>query len=119
LIESLWISKKGSTQHSGIARISSGVDAVGWAGNQFKGLAEILEAFSHWPVVTPRADDLLQVMGFQEKFGLSFYDASIIQSALAGQCSVLYSEGLTSGQSYAGVKIVNPFLEAASGKDGD
>jgi predicted nucleic acid-binding protein len=70
-------------------------------------------------VVTPRADDLLQVIGFQEKFGLSFYDASIIQSALAGQCSVLYSEGLTSGQSYAGVKIVNPFLEAASGKDGD
>jgi predicted nucleic acid-binding protein len=38
------------------------------------------------------------------------WDATIIAAAVELGCSTLYSEDLNHGQSYDGVKVVNPFL---------
>lgn len=43
---------------------------------------------------------------------LSFWDALIIEAALAGGASVLYTEDLQHGQVINGLTITNPFLAA-------
>jgi predicted nucleic acid-binding protein len=40
----------------------------------------------------------------------SFYDSLIIASAIESNCSVLYSEDMNHGETIAGLKIINPFL---------
>ena len=44
------------------------------------------------------------------RFRLSWYDSLIIASAIEGQCNVLYSEDLRSGQRFGDLEIKNPFL---------
>jgi predicted nucleic acid-binding protein len=45
---------------------------------------------------------------------LSFWDALIIEAALAGKATDLYSEDLQHHQQFDGLRIVNPFLSATS-----
>jgi predicted nucleic acid-binding protein len=44
------------------------------------------------------------------KFQVSHWNATIIAAALELGCTTLYSEDLHHGQSYNGVRVVNPFL---------
>lgn len=55
------------------------------------------------PQTTRRAVELLEL------YGISFWDANIIASAEAAGCDVILSEGLNTGQYYAGMEVVNPF----------
>ncbi len=43
--------------------------------------------------------------------GISFWDAMIVHSAATLGCEILYSEDLNAGQSYDGVRVVNPFID--------
>ena len=43
--------------------------------------------------------------------GISFYDALIVQAAIASGCQQLLSEDLQHGAVFGGVRIVNPFLD--------
>jgi predicted nucleic acid-binding protein len=45
-----------------------------------------------------------------DRFSLSWYDSLIVAAAIEGQCSVLYSEDLQSGQCFGDLEIRNPFL---------
>jgi len=38
-----------------------------------------------------------------------FWDAMIVRSAAEIGCAVLYSEDLSAGQEYSGVRVENPF----------
>lgn len=40
---------------------------------------------------------------------VGFYDALIVSSAQVAGCSVLFSEDLNTGETMAGVRIINPF----------
>lgn len=40
---------------------------------------------------------------------ISFWDALIVESALAAQCTRLYSEDLQAGRKFNGLEVVNPF----------
>ena len=44
--------------------------------------------------------------------GVSFYDALIVQAAIAGGCAQLLTEDMQSGAVFGGVRIVNPFAAA-------
>ncbi|MDO8595344.1 MAG: hypothetical protein Q7R45_01855 [Sulfuricaulis sp.] len=41
---------------------------------------------------------------------LSFWDALIVQAAIEGHASTLYSEDMQHGLTVDGLKVVNPFL---------
>lgn len=45
---------------------------------------------------------------------LSFWDALIIEAALAGKATHLYSEDLQHHQQFDGLRVVNPFLSASA-----
>ena len=53
---------------------------------------------------------ILASVQIRRRFQVSHWDATIIAAALELSCSTLYSEDLNHGQSYDGVKVVNPFL---------
>jgi predicted nucleic acid-binding protein len=45
----------------------------------------------------------------QARFQTSYWDAAIIAAAKRLDCEILYSEDLTDGQNFDGVRVVNPF----------
>ena len=51
-------------------------------------------------------DDALSLC---DRFQISYYDAAIVAAARILNCNVVYSEDLSDGQDYGGVKVVNPF----------
>ena len=53
---------------------------------------------------------ILTSVQIRRKFQVSHWDATIIAAAMELGCSTLYSEDLNRGQSYDGVRVVNPFV---------
>ena len=45
----------------------------------------------------------------KERFGLQYYDALIVAAAQEIGCEKIYSEDMSSGCSYGGVTVENPF----------
>jgi predicted nucleic acid-binding protein len=49
----------------------------------------------------------------QERFQISYWDAAVVAAAKRLNCDTLYSEDLSDGQSYDGVRVANPFRSIA------
>ena len=71
--------------------------------------AQIISDLSVWRIYSPTADDVVQAIDLQTRFQTSFWDAMILQSARQLKCKTLWSEDLSSGQSYYSVQVQNPF----------
>src|SRR5580765_7737689 len=63
------------------------------------------------PCHRPGAADVLAAIDLQEELKVSFWDAMIIHSARQMSCSVLWTEDLNDGQSYAGVLVRDPLAD--------
>jgi predicted nucleic acid-binding protein len=59
-------------------------------------------------------DNTVQIMHAalytKHRHQISLWDAAIIEAARAAGCNEVYSEDLTAGRSYDGVRVVNPFI---------
>jgi predicted nucleic acid-binding protein len=60
-------------------------------------------------VVPLTADLICRAVDLHAEHHLSYWDACILVAAETAGCAELYSEDLNPGQSYAGVRVVNPF----------
>jgi predicted nucleic acid-binding protein len=65
-------------------------------------LLESLEVVRPTPAMIRRAAEI------SIAYRINFWDAGIISQAEAANCSCLFSEDLTGGQYFSGIKIVNP-----------
>ena len=52
----------------------------------------------------------LAAMSARDRFGISYWDAAIIEAARATGCELVLSEDLSHGRDYAGVRVENPLL---------
>ena len=70
----------------------------------------LLEQFRSFPVVW--TDYPLIVAGIETalRFGISFWDGTIVAAAESLGAATLYTEDLNHGQRYGSVQAVNPFL---------
>jgi predicted nucleic acid-binding protein len=68
-----------------------------------------VELYGRFEVVTSSLDDLLAAIDLHRLHGFSIWDGLIVRSALAGRCSVLYTEDLQHGRRIDGLEFVNPF----------
>ena len=50
-----------------------------------------------------------KAMQYRELFRLSYWDCLILAAAKLSGCDALYSEDLSSGQDYDGIRVINPF----------
>lgn len=73
--------------------------------------AELVESFMRFPVQETTTRVMLAAVETRQRFGISFWDAAILEAARAIGCEVVLSEDLSDGQDYAGVRVENPFRE--------
>ena len=69
-----------------------------------------MELAGHVPVLPITRELVVSATILRRRFQLSDWDACIIAAALELGCHTLYTEDLSHGQYYGGVKVVNPFL---------
>ena len=66
-------------------------------------------AVALFPVVTADRELVLDAAATAERHQLSIFDAAIVQAAARAGCSELISEDLSDGQTFASVRVRNPF----------
>jgi predicted nucleic acid-binding protein len=73
-------------------------------------VAVFLDRALAFPCVPGAADLYRQAFRLSRRYEIHPYDAAIIAAAQELGAHTLYSEDLSDGQEYDGVKVVNPFL---------
>jgi predicted nucleic acid-binding protein len=69
----------------------------------------ILEALRAYPVVSVTFDLVLRGIELKERFRISYWDAAILAAAQELGYETVFSEDLSDGRSYDGVRVENPF----------
>lgn len=70
-----------------------------------------VESFLRFPVQPLTTKLVLAAVGTSQRFGLSYWDAAIIEAARQSGCDVVLSEDLKEGTDYGGVRVENPFRD--------
>lgn len=70
---------------------------------------EVVRDLGGWTIYRPRHADLLQAAQLQRRHKIAWWDALIVQSAIALGCTVLWTEDLADGRHYGAVTVRNPF----------
>jgi len=73
-------------------------------------LRRLVEVHMKWQVVSTTPGLLRHGIGIRERYGLSLWDAMIVAAARQGQAAQLWTEDLSAGQEYEGVRVVNPLV---------
>jgi predicted nucleic acid-binding protein len=71
--------------------------------------AALVDSFRRFSVQETTIGTVLSAMSTRQRFGISYWDAAILEAARALGCEVVLSEDLSDGQDYAGVRVENPF----------
>ncbi len=70
------------------------------------------QEFTGQNLVRLEAPVLLKAMDRTTSDSISFWDALIIEAALAGGCRTLYGEDFQNGRAFGPLRVVNPFVPA-------
>lgn len=70
---------------------------------------EYVRSLTEWHVVDVVPDLVLSALGLAERMRISPWDAAILEAARKAGCGLVLSEDLGAGQSYAGIRVENPF----------
>jgi len=76
--------------------------------------SEYVQTWLNFPTASVTSSTVLKALQLQARFGVNYWDSAIIAAALEIGCQTIYSEDLSHGQDYNGVKVVNPFLAVPS-----
>jgi predicted nucleic acid-binding protein len=71
---------------------------------------EAAENFAQLPMVNIDAKLVLSAIHRSRASRLSFWDSLVVQAAIEGHATTLYSEDMHHGLTVDGLKVVNPFL---------
>lgn len=69
----------------------------------------LVESFLRFPVQEITTAVMLAALSTRRRFGISYWDAAILEAGRALGCDVVLSEDLGDGEDYAGVRVENPF----------
>jgi predicted nucleic acid-binding protein len=73
--------------------------------------AGVVQTLGLFPTQDTTVALVLAAMEAKQRFGISYWDAAIIEAARGLGCAVVLSEDLSDGQDYAGVIVENPFSD--------
>jgi predicted nucleic acid-binding protein len=76
--------------------------------------AALVDSFRRFPVQETTVAVMLAAMSTRQRFGISYWDAAILEAARTLGCQVVLSEDLSDGQDYTGVRVENPFTPHAA-----
>jgi predicted nucleic acid-binding protein len=72
--------------------------------------ARLTSAFAKWHVVSNDAALVLRALARSVESDLSIWDATVVEAAVLSGADTLYSEGLSHGQRFGALTVVNPFI---------
>jgi predicted nucleic acid-binding protein len=70
---------------------------------------DLIEEFATWNVFEPAAEDVIQAARLSVRRRISFWDAMIVQSAIASGAELLWTEDLTAGTKFDDLTVRSPF----------
>ena len=70
----------------------------------------LIEAWRRFPVQETTVAVMAAALGTRRRFGISYWDAAIIEASRALGCTVVVSEDLDVQTDYDGVRVENPFV---------
>jgi predicted nucleic acid-binding protein len=70
----------------------------------------LVEAWRRFPVQEQTVDVMTAAFETRRRFGISYWDAAIIEASRVLGCAVVLSEDLDTGTDYDGVRVLNPFV---------
>jgi predicted nucleic acid-binding protein len=71
----------------------------------------LIEAWRRFPVQDTTAEVMTAALATRRRFGISYWDAAIIEAGRQLGCAVVLSEDLDTGTDYDGVRVENPFAQ--------
>jgi predicted nucleic acid-binding protein len=71
--------------------------------------SSLVEAFARFPAAPTTVELVLAATGTSHRFGISYWDAAILEASRSLGCDVVLSEDLSDGMDYDGVRVENPF----------
>lgn len=71
--------------------------------------AGLIESWRRFPIQALTVDVMTAALGTRHRFGISYWDAAIIEASRALGCAVVLSEDLDTGTDYDGVRVQDPF----------
>lgn len=83
----------------------SGEDAVAFLGTLLR-----------FPIQDVTLDLFQDAVALSRRFRLSYWDGAILAAARAAGCDAVYSEDLSAGQYYDGLRVIDPFDQRSSAR---
>lgn len=68
-----------------------------------------MESLLTYHVQPLTSETFVRAMQYRELFSLSYWDCLILAAAKLGGCDAVYSEDMSAGQDYDGMRVINPF----------
>ena len=112
LIEELWNDRRGVLSTQVLQELGINLRRKVQRPLPLEELRLLIQDYLQWEIVVNTAESVLQALDIEARYGISFWDALIVQAAASAGAGVLYSEDLAAGQRYGSVRVVNPFSPA-------
>lgn len=108
LVEELWRNRSGVVSTQVLQELCVNLRRKSARPVDLKTARAIVKDYLAWHVVANTGESVLNALEIEERYRISFWDALIVQACEAARATVLYSEDLSDGQTYRGVRVVNP-----------
>ena len=108
LVEELWRTRSGVVSTQVLQELCVNLRRKAGQPLDMKNTREIVTDYLSWEVVVNTGESILEAQEIENRHGISFWDALVVQAAESSGAAVLYSEDLSDGQRYGSVRVVNP-----------
>jgi len=73
--------------------------------------AGLIQSFLRFPIQDNTSAVMVAAIEARDRYGISYWDAAVIEAARACGCQTVLSEDLGDGIDYGGVRVENPFRD--------
>ena len=70
-----------------------------------------LRPFWHRPIQSMTPSVFEHAAAISQRYQINYWDGAILAAARSLGCDAVYTEDLSAGQDYDGLRVINPFLE--------
>ncbi len=114
LVEALWETRSGVVSTQILQELAVNFRKKAKKPLDARTTRDVVADYLTWHVVVNGGNSMLEALDIEARYQVSFWDALVIQAAQTSGPEILYSEDLSDGQRYGGVRVKNPFVDGAT-----